>query len=211
LEYELITENDRTILEAVEAKEYIASYYEDLYQARDAPPGYESSTKGIIDTVKEATRKNKEDETESPITHNEVREVIKKLKRKKSSGPDGIPNEAIIEADNDTREIYRRIFNDILTKETVPDKWQLCEITRRHKGRGKKGKCSNERGITVASNMGKVFERIMNNRALNKARISDAQAGARKEEQQLTTSWCSRKLSSKYATKRNQHTWPSST
>ena len=38
----------------------------------------------------------------------------------------------------------------------------------------KKGKCSNERGITLWSNMGKLFERIMNNRLTKTVKITDA-------------------------------------
>ena len=52
-------------------------------------------------------------------------------------------------------------------------------ITRLYKGKGRKGMCSNERGITVASNVGKVYERIINNRALKHINITDAQAGGK--------------------------------
>ena len=45
--------------------------------------------------------------------------------------------------------------------------------------RDKKGMCSNEQGITVASNVGKVYERIINNRALKQINITDAQAGGK--------------------------------
>ena len=43
--------------------------------------------------------------------------------------------------------------------------------------RGKKGKCSNERGITLASNFGKLYERIINERVKHQVQITDAQAG----------------------------------
>ena len=49
-----------------------------------------------------------------------------------------------------------------------------------YKGKGRKGKCSNDRGITVSSNAGKVYERIINDRSMKKANISDAQAGGKK-------------------------------
>ena len=41
-------------------------------------------------------------------------------------------------------------------------------------GKGKKGKCSNERGITVSSNIGKVYERIIDNRTRPQIKISEA-------------------------------------
>ena len=53
-------------------------------------------------------------------------------------------------------------------------------ITRLYKGKGRKGMCSNEWGIiTVASNVGKVYERIIYNRALKHINITDAQAGGK--------------------------------
>ena len=45
--------------------------------------------------------------------------------------------------------------------------------------KGKKGKCSNERGITVSRNIGKVYERIIDNRTRPQIKISEAQAGGR--------------------------------
>ena len=45
------------------------------------------------------------------------------------------------------------------------------------KAKEKKCKCSNERGITLGSNMGKLFEIIMNNRLIKTVKITDAQAG----------------------------------
>ena len=65
------------------------------------------------------------------------------------------------------------------------EQWKEGTIIRLCKGKGKKCKCSNERGITVSSNIGKLFERIINNRiqtniditpnhkAWNKAKITN--------------------------------------
>ena len=49
-----------------------------------------------------------------------------------------------------------------------------------YKGKGMKGKCSNERGITLSSNFGKLYERIINERAKKDISITDAQAGGKK-------------------------------
>ena len=49
-----------------------------------------------------------------------------------------------------------------------------------YKGKGTKGRCCNERGITLSSNMGKTFERLLNNRILTTIRITSNQAGGRK-------------------------------
>ena len=94
-------------------------------------------------------------EIPTPITTEEVKKAIRKLKRKKATGPDSIPNEIFIEADNTTIEVYTKVMNKLLTNESMPEKWKKGLIKRLYKGKGKKGKCSNERGITLASNFGK--------------------------------------------------------
>ena len=48
----------------------------------------------------------------------------------------------------------------------IPPQWKEGSLKRLYKGKGVKGKCSNERGITLASNVGKPFERLVNNRLL---------------------------------------------
>ena len=83
-------------------------------------------------------------------------------------------------AGKDTIEIYRRILQQITTKKHIPPQWQKGQIIRLYKGKGKRGKCSNERGITLASNFGKVYERIINERAKEKVNMTENQAGGQK-------------------------------
>ena len=45
-------------------------------------------------------------------------------------------------------------------------------LTHRYKGKGINGKCLNERGITLASNPGKVFERVK-----NEVHLTEVEAG----------------------------------
>ena len=69
-------------------------------------------------------------------------------------------------------------MNKIYHEEKIPNEWQEGEIIGIYKGKGEKGKCSNKRGITLASNMGKVFERmVVNNRIKDKIRMTEYQAG----------------------------------
>ena len=63
--------------------------------------------------------------------------------------------------------------------EQIPQAWEEGEIIRLYKGKYTKGKCSNERGITLASNVGKVYERIINERIKKKLQITKAQAGGK--------------------------------
>ena len=63
--------------------------------------------------------------------------------------------------------------------ETIPEEWAEGEIIRIYKGKGQKGKCSNERGITLASNVGNVYERIINERVKQQVQITKAQASGK--------------------------------
>ena len=73
-------------------------------------------------------------------------------------------------------EILREAINGINEKEEIPERWQIGHILRLYKGKGIKGKCSNEREIILASNPGKSFERIINERVLKEIHLTKAQA-----------------------------------
>ena len=177
LAYETITEEGTSLTDPQKTKEHIADYFEDLYQARPGTPVYETWTNHIEKTVEKAIQAADQQEKKiENITYKELNKVIKKLKRKKSLGPDKIPNETFIEPNKDTREIFRSALNRIHEKEEIPESWQLGHILRLYKGKGIKGKCSNERGITLASNPGKLYERIINERVKKQVQLTEAQA-----------------------------------
>ena len=64
----------------------------------------------------------------------EMNQVIKKLKRYKSLGPDKIPNEMFIEADKETRLILKEIMEKIHETDEIPNSWEEGEIIRLEKG-----------------------------------------------------------------------------
>ena len=68
-------------------------------------------------------------------------------------------------------------MNTIYKEEDIPERWQEGKIKILYKGKGPKGKCSNERGITLASNVGKILERIINRRVKKEVNITEAQGG----------------------------------
>ena len=123
------------------------------------------------------------------ISKRELNQAIKQLSRGKSPGPDNIPNEALIEANKETRKIILYVFNMIYSEEEIPKTWSEGKIIRIYKGKGKKGKCSNERGITLSSNSGKLFDRIINNRIKEVINMTPNQGGGIKGNQPQTTSY----------------------
>ena len=106
--------------------------------------------------------------------------AIRQLNKGKSVGPDDIPNEAIINMNKKNRDTLRQRLNEVYTTKQIPEEWREGEIIRIYKGKGTKGKCSNERGITLSSNMGKLFERIINNRIQTQITMTPNQGGGQK-------------------------------
>ena len=102
--------------------------------------------------------------------------TIKRLQRNNSRGPDDISNELFIEANEATKEILKAMIENVHKNKEIPPAWE-GEIIRLYKGKGQKGKCSNERGIMLASNAGKVYERIINERVKKQITITKAQGG----------------------------------
>ena len=179
-EYTTITEDGIEISDPEAAKEHIASYYENLYQAREGKPEYENWTNEIEQSVLRISDLDNVKKDPDPITIEEVKKVIRRLKAGKATGPDNIPNEVFKEANEQVINCITQVMNNIAQNKDIPDQWQEGSLIRLYKGKGKKGKCSNERGITLSSNVGKVFERIMNERMKGEIKITENQAGGQK-------------------------------
>ena len=179
-EYDTITEDGKTLTNENEAKEYIAEFYENLYRGRESHPDYKESSDNIEEWCKVRERELEKEKEVEKIKKKECDMAIKKLKRNKAMGPDMIPNEALIEMDGKARQIMVHVFNKTNEAKGMPDTWQEGELNRLYKGKGKKGKCSNERGITLSSNLGKLYERIINERIKGEVNMTWAQAGGRK-------------------------------
>ena len=183
-DYDIIDENNVCVKDPEKAKTHVADYFEDLYQAREGSNGYEAWTNHIEETVEKITKRdNNEDEMEHEVlTIYELymNSATKALQKKKATGPDEIPNEALIETDKKSRQIILKAFNQVYKNETIPKEWQEGHIIRLYKGKGVKGKCSNERGLTLSSNLGKLYERIINNKITPALKMTNCQGGGKK-------------------------------
>ena len=123
LDYNIITEDDRVLTCPEETKNHVAEYFKDLYQARPGTPEYDHWTQLITDTVQQATEKippTTTNQGSEPISEKEINKVIKKLKRKKSVGPDEIPNEIFIEGNKSVRNTLLKTYNRIHSTEEIP-------------------------------------------------------------------------------------------
>jgi len=177
--YDTLDDDNNTITDPEKTKEHIANYFEKLYRAREGEQTHEDWTDHINETVNNIEYSTRNCENTS-INPEELDQAINQLKKGKSCGPDNIPNEALIYANEDTRKILLETINNIQKEETIPKQWTEGEIIRLYRGKGKKGRCDNERGITLSSNLGKLFERIINNRVTPEITSTESQGGGKK-------------------------------
>ena len=99
----------------------------------------------------------------SPITAEEIKKAIQKLKCKRAAGVDGISAEFYKYGCNELLPALALLFNTILTNGEYPSRWVTGIIHPVHK-KGDHGVPDNYRKITVMPCIGKLFESILNNR-----------------------------------------------
>ena len=132
--YDLITEENKLTTDPEESKEYIANFYQNLYKAREGTEQYQHWTDHITNTVKELDDEWKTLPQEPEITEDELKKAIKGLKRGKSTGPDGIPNEMFIESNEQTRALYLKVMNQIIHSAEIPQEWKEGKLKSLYKG-----------------------------------------------------------------------------
>ena len=98
------------------------------------------------------------------ISDKDIDRAIKKCKNGKSTGFDKIPNEFIINMSVNPKEVLKQLFNMTLCNGNIPQQWKEDKLLYIYKGKGDKRKLDNYRGISIGSNVGKCFFRIINNR-----------------------------------------------
>jgi hypothetical protein len=117
------------------------------------------------------------------ITREELEQQLRKLKRKKAPGRDGIQNESWIYGTE--REVDRllEIMNGVWKGEGFPQEWKegiICPIYKK----GEKDAASNYRGITLLNTAYKVYAMIVEERLMKemneRGALPDGQAGFRK-------------------------------
>ena len=120
-----------------------------------------TSRKGIADTIGEFYKRLYEDSEKDDsehemsddkiipeITTEELQSAISKLKTGKSPDGNGIRAEDIKDCDDETREMMRQIFNEIVKRNNfTPDEWKKVKIKVIHK-KGDVEDVSNYRPIT---------------------------------------------------------------
>jgi len=118
------------------------------------------------------------------ISLKEVKDVIKKMKKKKTAGEDKIPNEAWLYGGEETAEELHRIINKIWNGEQeLPEEWKTGMVIPIHK-KGDIHDVRNYRGITLMDTGYKIYAEIIRKRLEKemeeKELMGETQTGYRK-------------------------------
>ena len=98
------------------------------------------------------------------FTMQELNKAIHKLKNKKAPGPDGITNEMIKHLSNYAKNYLLQIFNQSWNTGTFPQYWKEATIIPIPKKGKDRTQSSGYRPISLLSCLGKLMERLVNNR-----------------------------------------------
>ena len=138
------------------------------------------------------------------ITEKELMNAVKKLKKGKSAGLDGITNEVIKASVPYCVKFYLKLFNSILNSGSFPVQWSKGLIVNLHKA-GPRDNPGNYRGITLFSCLEKLFSSILNNRLEafinDKGKLSETQIGFRKKSRTSDHLFIIKTLMDKYILK----------
>ena len=118
---------------------------------------------------------------EEEILFEEVEVALKKMKNGKSAGLDGICVEMLKEGGQTIVYWLGRILNACWREGRVPQDWQDACLVPIYKGKGDKMNCSNYRGISLLSVVGKLYGRVLIERVkqVTEMRIGEEQGGFR--------------------------------
>ena len=106
------------------------------------------------------------DSLDKDFTLSEVTQGIKKLKSRKSAGPDFVLNEMLKSGSDVLAKVVLKLCNLILESEQLPSKWATGYIVPIFKS-GCESDKTNYRGISITSCIGKLFCSLINNRIVN--------------------------------------------
>ena len=94
------------------------------------------------------------------ITIEELNEVLKHAKNRKSCGLDNLPMELWKFGGNELKIHLLELFNKIIDKNQIPQEWETGMVINIHK-KGTKSECENYTGITLLPTAFKLFANII--------------------------------------------------
>ena len=125
-----------------------------------------ANKQGSLRQAKQPKKKSQEspEVMTAPITENELKMAIRKLKKHKSPGPDEITSEMLQHLGSTAQKKLLEIFNISWDTGNVPQIWRKANMIPLLKPGKKKNEASSYRPISLTSCVCKTLERIINQR-----------------------------------------------
>ena len=139
------------------------------------------------------------EENEREITV-EVKRALNETKGGKAPGMDGVRVEMLKEGGVTVLEWLVRLFNICFMLSIVPVDWVIACMAPLYKGKGDVHECSNFRGISLLTVVGKVYGRVLINRIRDKTEnvIAKVQGGFRRGRGCTDQIFIARQICEKY-------------
>ena len=115
-----------------------------------------------------------------------MKRALSLRRNKKSEDPDTIKKEFLKYGGEAIAILLKDYFQQILQSEYISTQWNSSTLINIDKGHQDKEKLVNKRGVSLTSNIAKLFEKIIINRLNNHLQFTEAQAGAQPEKNSLT-------------------------
>ena len=172
---ETVKDRNGRLLKGDDARRRWAEYFENLLNVVEDREAEIMAVAGVQVPVMEA-------ENEGEITKEEVERALKETKSGKAPGVDGVHAEMLKEGGVTVVEWLVRLFSVCFYLGMCPVEWVLAVIVPLYKGKGDIHECSNSRGISLLSVVGKVYGRVLINRIRDRTEgaISEVQSGFRR-------------------------------
>ena len=149
-------------------KEEFKKFYENLNSCDKKHNNYQNDIIEEYSNLKnrlDNSERNDSDSFNKDISTEEILEAIRLLKNGKSASADLISNEMLKNATHIILQPLQKLFNLIFRTGSFPKIWNESFLVLLHK-KGNKFDPGNYRGISISSNMGKLFNKIIYKRLL---------------------------------------------
>ena len=130
-----------------------SEYYEALLSVDD---GRRAQLSEVV-----RVRVNDDANDELVVSVEDVRKAVKKLKKGKLPGVDGITSEMLKYGGEALLEWLTRVCRVCVSEGKVQNDWVRAILVPLYKGKGDRNDCKNYRGISLLSIPGKVYGRIL--------------------------------------------------
>ena len=183
-----VKDQDGTMKQGSEAEQVWTEEWKALGKQDMKDPAYqEDFAEKVVKNNKERQGGSKDHDggmLDNSITLKEVKAAIKRLRRGKASGTDGIPNEFMMKGGAGVVEVVWKLVQKVWREEEIPDEWAEGLVVPLYKGDDPQ-KVNNYRGITLLNTVGKVFCSILDYRLTkfcegpDEPKLEDEQGGFR--------------------------------